>query len=114
METPPEITFEHMNPSEEERAHVLDRVAKLERYCDHITTCSVAVGVEQREADTGDFYRARVRVHVPPNHEIVAEHAPSGVKRQVALRQAVNDAFDMAERQLRDLNDKQNRKRPVD
>lgn len=110
METPPEISFRHTDPSDEERAYIMDRIDKLNRFCDHITSCSVSLDREQRKADTGDFHRARVRVHVPPNHEIIGEHNPTDSKRQVDLSGAVTDAFDNAERQLRRLNKKQNQK----
>jgi len=110
MQTPPEISFRHAQPSEADREHILKRIDKLNRYCDHITTCSVSVDREQNAADTGDVFRARVRVHVPPQHEIIGEHSPTDSKQRVDLWGAINDAFESAERQLRKLNEKQNRK----
>lgn len=113
MEAPPEISFRHADPSDDDRAYIMDRIDKLERFCDHITTCSVSIDREQSKADTGDLFRARVLVHVPPNHEIVGEHSPTSSKQRVDLQGAIKDAFDNAERRLRRLNQKQNaKKRP--
>ena len=115
METLPEISYRHTNPTDDERVHLYERIDKLEHFCDHITSCSVSLDHEQGTADTGDVFRARVRLHVPPNHEIIGEHTPHDSKQAVDLRAAINDAFDSAERQLRRLNRKQNRKnRPGD
>lgn len=110
MEVPPEIAYRHVDPSESERAFVDEHIAKLERYCDHITSCSVSIEREQLEAATGDTFRVRVRVHVPPHHELIGEHTPTASKSQVGLTDAINDAFKGVERQLRRLNDKQNDK----
>lgn len=110
MEAPPEISFRHAAPADSERELILGRIEKLERFCDHITTCSVSVDREQKTADTGDSFRARVRVHVPPNHELVGQHSPTQSKQHVDLAGAINDAFDGIERQLRKLNELQNRK----
>lgn len=110
MEAPPEIAFRHADPTAEEREYVHRRIDKLERYCDHITTCHVSVDREQHNAGTGDVYRARVRLHVPPNHEVIGEHSPTDSKAQLDLMAALKDAFDSAERQLRRINRTQNDK----
>jgi ribosomal subunit interface protein len=104
MEAPPEVAFRHADPTDEQRDYIRRRIDKLERYCDHITTCHVSVDREQHHAGTGDVYRARVRVHVPPNHEVIGEHSPTESKNQLDLMAALKDAFDSAERQLRRIN----------
>lgn len=110
MQTPPEITYRHSEPTPAERNYIEKRIAKLEWYCDSITTCSVSVDREQRTADTGDVFRARVRIHVPPKHEIIAEHSPTDSKEELDLLSALKDAFDSAERQLRRLTTARNPK----
>lgn len=73
------------------------RAEKLERFCDHITSCRVAI--ERRGV--------RIDLTVPPGHELVVRKEPGDNDGQSDLLTVVNGAFEAAERQLKALVEKQ-------
>ncbi len=86
---------------------VREKVDKLERFCDHIIQCRVAVERPNATADTGNPYRILIDLTVPPDHEVVVDKRPreGGPKRE--LRSVLIDAFETAERQVKELAERQ-------
>lgn len=101
MQTPPEIAFNHFEPSDDVRAEVARQVARLEKFSDAITSCHVAVSKPARRQH-GDLFHVAVRVAMPGHKEVVVDRphgdAPEHEHAVVALR----DAFDAAIRQIED------------
>lgn len=115
MQVTPEITFNHMERSPKLESLVQRRIAKLERYCDHITSCETVVEKAQDAVTSGSEYRVRVMVRVPPRHELVGTREQGNEHRQVTPDEAIHQAFDAVERQVKDLSEKQrehSRERP--
>jgi ribosome-associated translation inhibitor RaiA len=83
------------------------RAEKLERYCDHITSCRVAIERPHRFEASGNPYRVRIDLTVPPGHELVVRKEPGDNDGQTDLLTVVNGAFEAAERQLKALVEKQ-------
>jgi ribosome-associated translation inhibitor RaiA len=89
----------------EERVRL--RAEKLERYCDHIMSCRVAIERPHRAEASGNPYRVRIDLTVPPGHELVVRKEPGDNDLQSDLITVVNGAFEAAERQLKALVEKQ-------
>ena len=92
-------------PELEER--VRQRAEKLERFCDHIMSCRVAVERPHRSEASGNPYRVRIDLTVPPGHELVVRKEPGDNDGGSDLLTVVNGAFEAAERQLKALVEKQ-------
>ena len=83
------------------------KVNKLEQFCHHITQCRVEIERPHEHADSGTPYRVLIDLTVPPDHEIVVDREPreGGPKRE--LRSVLTDAFEAAERQVKELVERQ-------
>lgn len=102
MQAPPQITFRDMDHSDAIEARIRERVAKLEEFCERITSCRVVVEAPHRHHAKGKLYNVRIDLIVPGGEVVVnreehANHAHEDV--YVAIR----DAFDSAQRQLQDF-----------
>ena len=82
MQVPPEISIKGFEMTAAIDTLLANQIARLERVCDYITSVRVAIEKEQGRHQTGNPYRIRLDIRVPPNHEMV-------VKRQTVLH---NDA----------------------
>ncbi|MBE9180091.1 HPF/RaiA family ribosome-associated protein [Oculatella sp. LEGE 06141] len=109
MKVPPEITYRGVDKTAAIDALVNEKIAKLERVCDHISSCHIAIEKIHDRPKGGSPYRVRLDITVPPGHELAAESNPSpGDRNQYPeLDVVVRDAFDKAWRQLRDLSKQQ-------
>ncbi|HEV8239865.1 MAG TPA: HPF/RaiA family ribosome-associated protein [Thermoanaerobaculia bacterium] len=86
---------------------IRQRAEKLERYCDHIMSCRVAVEQPHRTEASGNPYSVRIDLTVPPGHELVVRKDSGGNDGQSDVLAVVNGAFEAAERQLKALVEKQ-------
>ncbi len=103
MQIPPEITYRHVPKRTDLEVRIRQKVAKLERFCDHIIGCRVALERPQRHQRSGNPYRVRIDVTVPPGHEIVVSCDPQKSEMHDDLEVVVNRAFKAAARQLKAL-----------
>jgi ribosome-associated translation inhibitor RaiA len=78
MQVPPEISIKGFEMTAAIDTLLQKQIARLERVCDYITSIRVAIEKEQSRHQTGNPYRIRLDIRVPPNHEMV-------VKRQTVL-----------------------------
>ena len=107
MNVPLELSFRDGTKSDDIEALVRDKVAHLERFNDHISSCRVAVERPQEHVDSGSGYRVRVDLTVPPGHELVAKREPGQGNVQDDLPVVIREVFGEAERQLKRLNEQQ-------
>lgn len=107
MKVPIEISFRNLPHSEEIKTLINEKAAKLEEFCDHIISCRVAVERPQLHQESGNPYRVRLDITVPPRQEIVIKKEPSGGQMHLALEAVIRDAFATAERKLSSLVDRQ-------
>lgn len=119
MNLPVQITFRNILSSEVVEEWIRAKAAKLETFYERPVACRVAVEVPHRHHRKGSPYHIRIELTVPGG-EIVVNHEPSArtnqrqaraavlTKRMEAdrmhkdLRVAINDAFEIAARRLRD------------
>jgi ribosomal subunit interface protein len=107
MKVPPEITYRGVEKTDAIEALVNEKIAKLERVCDHISSCHIAIEKEQDRPRDRSPYRVRLDIRVPPAHELAAESTMGHQTQYAELDTVIRDAFDKAWRQLRDLSEQQ-------
>lgn len=107
MNVPAQISFRDISktPALEELIH--DQIEALERVCDHISSCRVAVEKPQEHQASGSAYRVRVDLTVPPGHEVVSRREPGDGEMHEQIETVIRDAFEGARRQLQKLTEKQ-------
>jgi len=101
----PRITFRGMDPSPAVEAAVNERIARLARFHDRITSCAVTIEAPHRSGRKGKIYSVHVDL-VVPGHEIVAGRDREQNHAHEDVYVAVRDAFDTAQRQLTGLMDR--------
>lgn len=98
---PLKVDFRDIDPSPAVQSAVEEKVAKLEKYFDRITSCHVIISHPHKHHNKGHSYHVTITLAVPgkdlvANRENEKNHAHEDV--YVALR----DAFQSTQRQLQD------------
>jgi ribosome-associated translation inhibitor RaiA len=109
MQVPLEISFHNMNSSDWAEQEIRSRVADLESIYDRLVSCRVRV--DQRATNVHDSIPPVVRIEmgIPGRKDIVVAHEPDRLQQRYQrpdLHNAINEAFRIAERQLREYKDK--------
>jgi cold shock CspA family protein/ribosome-associated translation inhibitor RaiA len=107
MEVPLKVTFRNVRKDTAVEDLIRQQAAKLERVCDHIVSCRIAVEKPQEHQRTGNPFRVRIDVTVPPEHELVVVRDSSEGDLHEQLSTVIRDAFGAMRRQLRKLVEKQ-------
>jgi len=102
MMKPVQIRWRHLRPRAAVEQRVAEQAAKLERYFDRITGCSVTLEApSHHHRQSGWKFRVRVELSVPGG-KLVAARDPTKTSAHADLTAAVNGAFREARRQLQD------------
>ena len=107
MQLPVKITYRGLEKSEEIDNLILEYSARLEKFCDHINRCDIAIEQPNHAHQKGNPFRVRIDVTVAPRHELVAEEQQTDNGSHQPLNKAIHDAFKTMERELRRVVDKQ-------
>jgi ribosomal subunit interface protein len=107
MQLPVNITYRGVEKSDDIDQFVLDKAARLEKFCDHINRCDVAIEQPNHGHQKGNPFRVRIDVTVPPGHELVSDEKGVDNGSYAPLTKVIHDAFKTMERELRRLVDKQ-------
>jgi cold shock CspA family protein/ribosome-associated translation inhibitor RaiA len=107
MQVPLEIAFRDNTKSDSVETVIREKVAKLHKICGYMTSCHVVVAKPQEHQSTGNPYRVRVDIRVPPGHELVIKREPGEGEMHEPLESVVRDVFDSAWRSLKELTEKQ-------
>lgn len=103
MQVSPEITFRNIGSSDALREAIESRIEKLEHYSGRLMACRVAFERSNNTKRNGDHYHCRVDITVP-GREIVVDRDPADKEDHADPYIAIRDAFDAAERQLKEVN----------
>jgi cold shock CspA family protein/ribosome-associated translation inhibitor RaiA len=109
MQTPLEIAFHNLQPSPSLETEIRERVAKLERIYDRLVGCRVSVEGLHKQHRTGNIYEVHIEMQVP-GPDLVVSRTPHKPKERYAnpdVRTSLRDAFEAAERQLKDFKAQQ-------
>jgi len=109
MEVPIQINVRDVPEARQAQVEekIRQRAAKLERFCDHITSCRVAIDRPHKFETSGNPFRMRIELTVPPGHDLVVRKEPTDYDLHTDLSTIVNGAFEAAERQLKELVERQ-------
>lgn len=107
MEVPIEITFRGVDHTDTLDQLIRDKAARLERFHDRLTSCHIVVEHPQEHLSSGRPWRVRLDLTVPPGNEIVVRKEPGKGDMHEQLTTVIKDAFDAAERQLKELHERQ-------
>ncbi len=107
MQLPLEITYRGLEKTAEIEAMVIERAARLDKFCDHINRCDVVIEQSNHAHKKGNPFRVRIDVTVAGGHELIADESLTEDNSFEPLTKAVHDAFKTMERQLRHLVEKQ-------
>ncbi|MFO7984813.1 MAG: HPF/RaiA family ribosome-associated protein [Desulfatiglandaceae bacterium] len=107
MIVPLETYFKGIRKTDAIEALIEEHVSKLERFCDHITSCRVAVERRHQHQRSGQPFRVRIDMKVPPGHEVVVTKDSSEGDLHDQLQVVLREAFDAAARQLKRIDEKQ-------
>lgn len=110
MQIPLELSSRGFDLWPEIEAKIRQQVDRLDRFHNNINSCRVAVEKPHESPDSGNPYRVRIDVTVPPGHEIVAEKGLGDADLHDDLSTVVIEAFQAVERQLRELSGRQQEK----
>jgi len=109
MQGPLEIAYRGIDKTEELDNLIRRKAAKLERICDHMISCRIAVE-SQKPRHSGNPYRVRIDMTVPPGHELVAKRESNSNNSQESLPVVIHRAFDAAYKQLQELVERQRKR----
>lgn len=101
MQLPLQISFRHMDHSDEIESIIRNKAAGLDKFADDIMRCRVVVQPAGKHHLHGNLYDVRIDLTVS-GEEIAVTHTPSQHTEYQRVEMALRDAFDTARRQLED------------
>lgn len=105
MQIPLELSFHNIEPSDAVEAAVRERAEKLDALYPRLSSVRVHVEAEMKRHRRGNIYTLHIELGVP-GKDLVVSKAPHRPKRKYAdpdLYTCIREAFDAAERQLKDF-----------
>lgn len=108
-----EIAFHHVDHSDSIEDQIRERVKKLEKIYGRLTSCRVRV--DQRARNKNDTVPPVVRIElgIPGRKDLVVSHEPDRLQKRYQapdLRNAIHEAFHIAERNLIELKNRRQRR----
>ncbi len=100
MQIPPEITYRDIDKTDKIDSLVHEKIAKLEQFCDYITSCRVVLEKAHKNPSSGSPYRVSIDITIPHGRELAVTHNPDEGKQYPPLEAVIRDAFEAARRQL--------------
>jgi len=101
MQSPLQITFRDIEPSDFIQSTIRERAARLERFNGQITRCHVVVGMPHRHHRKGQHFSVRIDITTPGGTLTVARDPHEDTARE-DFNVVIRDAFDAATRRLED------------
>lgn len=100
MTTPVEVHFHGVEKSEALEQRVREKVAKLKKHFERMTSCRVGIEVPQRTAQRPKVYQIKIEIGVPRRSPIVVSHERIGSNANEELGLAIREAFEAALRKV--------------
>jgi ribosome-associated translation inhibitor RaiA len=105
MRTPLEIALKHVDHTPDLERRLRERAEHLERFYERLVRCRIVVEGPNAHARS-KLYRVHIELGVP-GPDIVVDQGSAGHHEHVDLNLAIRDAFDAAERRLKEYARKQ-------
>lgn len=111
MDVPLEVRFHNMDPSDAIEARVRERTRRLNRIYDQLIACRVSIEAPHKQHRKGNVFTVHIDMSVKGDALVVSRgpHRPLEKYRDPDLYTILNEAFDAAERQLKDFAQRQRR-----
>lgn len=103
MRVPLEITFRGVQKTDGLESLIREKASKLDKLSDSLISCHVAVEKPQKHQRSGNPFRVRINLRVPPGQEIVVKRESSGGELHDSVTKVIRDAFEAAHRKLQDV-----------
>ena len=113
MQITPEITYRDIEKTEKINSLVLEKIAKLEQFCDYINSCRVVLEKAHENPSSGSPYSVSIDITIPHGRELAVTHNPDKGKQYPSLEEVIRDAFEAARRQLVSITTEQKGDRKV-
>ena len=110
MQIPLEISYRNVNKTDDLEKLIREKTNKLEKVCDHITSCHIAIEKPQKFPNYGSPYRIRIDIRIPSGHEVVIKREPGEGNMNVPLNSIVREVFEAARRKTKEVCKIQNSK----
>lgn len=94
MQVPVQITFRDTPHSEAVKAHIQEKVDKLQQFCHNMVACHVVIEFENKNQRRGNLHNTRITVTVP-GKELATTH-----NEAEDMYASIKDAFEDMTRQL--------------
>src|SRR5690554_288454 len=104
MKTPLELSFTNLPPSEPLRQRVEQRVTRLERYFQGIIACRVFIEITNQSQHNIQDYSVNIVLTVPGQELAISANPRPNERGHRDAYVAIRDAFDTAERRLKDYS----------
>ncbi|MGQ0546757.1 MAG: cold shock domain-containing protein [Betaproteobacteria bacterium] len=101
MQVHPEIKFHDVDRSPWIETYIGERVQRLERFAEGITSCHVTLTQEQAKHNKGNKYSVMIEVRLPPSHDLAVRKTKDIRDMPMQLPALINLAFGAVERQLK-------------
>jgi len=108
MQVPLEIGFHNLDSSEWVEREIRARVEDLERIYGRLTSCRVRVEQRAKTPTSSIPPVVRIELGIPGRRDLAVTHEPEHLQRKFQspdIRNAINEAFRIAERRLRELKE---------
>lgn len=107
MQLPRAIIYRNVPKTEDVDNLIREKAAKLEQFCSYMTSCRIAVEKRHEHQETGQPFRVRIEMNVPPGHRLIAQRESTAGEIHTQLPTIVRQAFDAARRQLEKITAQQ-------
>jgi ribosomal subunit interface protein len=101
MQVTPQIVFHDVSRSQWVEDYIAERVQRLERFAEGITSCRVTLTQEQASQHKGNRYSVMVELKLPPQHDLAVRKRNEIRDMHAQLPALINLAFGAIERQLK-------------
>lgn len=105
MQVPLEIACPDFELTDGIRTLIYDLAAKLDKVCDHITSCRVTIEMPQKHQASGNSFRVRIEAHIPPRHDLVVKRDAGQGDIHDQLPFIIHEGFEALERQVQKINE---------
>lgn len=109
MRSTPQIIWQNLSPSNTIETNIRKHITKLEKFSDRLSDCRVVIAVPHRHHHQGNICHVQINLTVPGG-ELVVNRQPPTQQTHEDLHVAIRDAFENAERQLKDYTQRQRSK----
>lgn len=107
MQIPLEIAYRGVVKSEKIETLIRERSKKLQKYCNYMNSCRVAIEMPTKRRTSGNSYLIRIDITAPPGSEILVKQEVQEGEVTDPLSTAIRCAFDTAARRLQEWVEKQ-------